>query len=54
MQQSAGSKEDAKGSFQGTAEALSPLLHDAADDVERFRENIEIWFNDGMDRVSGG
>ena len=21
--------------------------------MDRFRENIEIWFNDGMDRVSG-
>jgi len=45
--------EDANESFQGTVEALSPLLRDAADDVDRFRENIEIWFNDGMDRVSG-
>jgi hypothetical protein len=33
--------------------ALTPLLQDAAGDVDRFRENIEIWFNDGMDRVSG-
>lgn len=45
--------QDASSSFQGTVAALSPLLHDAADDVDRFRENIEIWFNDGMDRVSG-
>jgi hypothetical protein len=45
--------EDANGSFQGTVAALSPLLDDAAGDVERFRENIETWFNDGMDRVSG-
>jgi hypothetical protein len=33
--------------------ALMPLMHDAADDVDRFRENVETWFNDGMDRVSG-
>lgn len=45
--------QDVNSSFQGTVAALSPLLHDAADDVDRFRENIEIWFNDGMDRVSG-
>ncbi|MGH8490575.1 MAG: hypothetical protein ACREXS_17340 [Gammaproteobacteria bacterium] len=45
--------QDASSPFQGTHAALSPLLHDAADDVDRFRENIEIWFNDGMDRVSG-
>jgi hypothetical protein len=45
--------QDASTSLQGTVAALSPLLHDAADDVDRFRENIEIWFNDGMDRVSG-
>jgi hypothetical protein len=40
-------------SFSSTAAALSPLMHDAAGDLDRFRENIEIWFNDGMDRVSG-
>jgi hypothetical protein len=34
-------------------QSLSSLLDDAAGNVERFRENIEIWFNDGMDRVSG-
>jgi hypothetical protein len=33
--------------------ALTPLVDDAAGDVDRFRENIETWFNDGMDRVSG-
>lgn len=45
--------QDASNSLQGTVAALSPLLHDAADDIDRFRENIEIWFNDGMNRVSG-
>jgi hypothetical protein len=45
--------DDANQSFQGTVQALSPLLRDAADDVDRFRESVEIWFNDGMDRVSG-
>jgi cell fate (sporulation/competence/biofilm development) regulator YmcA (YheA/YmcA/DUF963 family) len=29
------------------------LLDDAADDVQKFRKNIETWFNDAMDRVSG-
>jgi hypothetical protein len=33
--------------------ALSAMLHAAADDVNRFRENIESWFNSTMDRVSG-
>jgi hypothetical protein len=37
-------------SLQG---ALRPLLDEAANDIDRFRENIEIWFNDGMNRVSG-
>jgi hypothetical protein len=45
--------DDARASFQETVAALSPLMDDAAGNVERFRENIEIWFNDGMDRVSG-
>lgn len=44
---------DASGEMQETVEALSPLLNDAADDIDKFRENIEIWFNDGMERVSG-
>lgn len=39
--------------FKGLAGSLAPLLDDAAGDVERFRENVEMWFNDGMDRVSG-
>lgn len=33
--------------------ALTPLLEDAAGDVDRFRQGLETWFNDGMDRVSG-
>jgi hypothetical protein len=33
--------------------ALRPLVRDAGDDVDRLRENVEIWFNDSMDRVSG-
>lgn len=33
--------------------SLGVLLKDAADDADRFRENIEIWFNDGMERVAG-
>ena len=45
--------EEAEASMQSTVEALRPLLQDAAENVEQFRENIEIWFNDGMDRISG-
>jgi hypothetical protein len=37
----------------GLGRVLRALLADAAGDVDRFRENIEVWFNDGMDRVSG-
>lgn len=40
-------------SLQGLAGSLTPLLESAAGDVERFRQNVERWFDDGMDRVSG-
>jgi hypothetical protein len=33
--------------------ALTPLLEDAAGDVELFRQGVETWFNNSMDRVSG-
>lgn len=33
--------------------ALTPLLEDAAGDIDQFRQRVETWFNDGMDRVSG-
>jgi hypothetical protein len=33
--------------------ALSAMLQAAADDVNKFRESIEGWFNSTMDRVSG-
>lgn len=32
---------------------LLALLNDAHNDVEKFKENIETWFNNAMDRVSG-
>jgi hypothetical protein len=32
---------------------LSVLLDDAGHDLERFKENIEVWFNNSMDRVGG-
>lgn len=32
---------------------LLVLLDDAEDDVERFKQNVEIWFNNAMDRVGG-
>jgi hypothetical protein len=45
--------KEAQASFQGMTDSLRPLLREAAGNVDRFRENVEIWFNDGMDRVSG-
>jgi hypothetical protein len=46
-----------KAALQGNqselAGALRLLLSDAQDDYERFVENIEVWFNHGMERVSG-
>jgi hypothetical protein len=33
--------------------ALTSMLNVAGDDVEKFREGIEAWFNSTMDRVSG-
>jgi hypothetical protein len=45
--------DNAHASFKDLAGALSPLLEAAAGDIEQFRENVEGWFNDGMDRVSG-
>jgi hypothetical protein len=32
---------------------LLTLYDDAGHDVERLKENIEVWFNNGMDRVNG-
>jgi hypothetical protein len=32
---------------------LLALFDDAQNDVEKFKENIEIWFNNSMDRISG-
>ncbi|MGE3507823.1 MAG: hypothetical protein AB7N65_02955 [Vicinamibacterales bacterium] len=40
-------------SFETLAGSLRPLMDEAAGDIDRFRENVERWFNDGMDRVSG-
>jgi hypothetical protein len=33
--------------------ALVAMLHTAGEDVDRFRDSIEGWFNSTMDRVSG-
>jgi len=43
----------ADGKLKDLARSLSPLLDDADDDVDHFRRNVEVWFNDGMDRVAG-
>lgn len=32
---------------------LLTLFEDAKNDVEKFKENIEVWFNSAMDRVNG-
>jgi hypothetical protein len=32
---------------------LTTLLEESQDDVERLKKQIEIWFNNGMDRASG-
>jgi hypothetical protein len=45
--------ENAGGNLKDLARSLSPLLDEAAGDIDRFRRNVEIWFNDGMDRVAG-
>ncbi|TQK03557.1 hypothetical protein FBX97_5129 [Herbaspirillum sp. SJZ107] len=33
--------------------SLLTLYQDAGNDIEKFKENIEVWFNNGMDRVNG-
>jgi hypothetical protein len=35
------------------ARSLTLLFHESKNDIERFKREIEIWFNDSMDRVSG-
>lgn len=34
-------------------ETLLTLFDDAKNDVEKLKQNIEVWFNSGMDRVNG-
>ena len=34
-------------------ETLMVLLDDAEHNIEKFKENIEVWFNNAMDRVGG-
>lgn len=34
-------------------QTLLTLYADASDDLEKFKQNIEVWFNNGMDRVNG-
>lgn len=33
--------------------ALLALFDDAGNDIEKFKQNIEVWFNNAMDRVGG-
>jgi hypothetical protein len=44
---------NADGKVKELARSLLLLLDEAADDTDRFRQNVEVWFNDGMDRVAG-
>lgn len=38
---------------QNLRTTLTVLLDDAKNDIDTFKQNIEIWFNNGMDRVGG-
>ena len=38
---------------EGLQQSLHLFLDESKDDLDRFKTNIEIWFNDSMDRVSG-
>ena len=38
---------------QRISQSLLALLDDAQDDVEKLKQNIEIWFDHAMDRVNG-
>ncbi len=44
---------DAERAASGLQKTLRVLLNDAGGDLEKFKENIEIWFNNAMDRVGG-
>jgi len=51
-------KEDLKGFIdqipnEDLKRALNTLSEEAGHDLEKLKENIEIWFNNSMDRVSG-
>jgi hypothetical protein len=38
---------------KGLARPLTLLFSESKHDIDQFKRNIEIWFNDSMDRVSG-
>lgn len=40
-------------SDQKIRKALLALFDDAGNDIEKFKQNIEVWFNNAMDRVGG-
>jgi hypothetical protein len=49
-------KESVKAALNGKGSvnaALRLLMADANDNYDRFVENVEVWFNHGMERVSG-
>ena len=37
----------------GLRRTLLVLIDEAGDDLKKVQENMEVWFNNGMDRVSG-
>lgn len=44
---------DSLDASSGAQKALTTLLDDAGDDTNRFKENIQNWFDDSMDRIAG-
>ena len=44
---------DSLGESPGVQKALTALLDDAGDDINKVRQNIHRWFDDSMDRVAG-
>lgn len=50
IQQNVGKLPDSMASFRSSLQAL---VNDAGGDVTRFRDSVESWYDDHMDRVSG-
>jgi len=48
-----GKKEDGSEWESDTVKLINSFLNDAKDDLDKFKESLEKWFNDTMDRASG-